>query len=98
VLYHFNNEQSSGLFKQPESEFKSKWLQDYMQQWKGKPLHGQFPSQLEALTTANCAYKWLHTSGLKIETKALLCAAQDQAISTNAFKVNIMGPFLSWCS
>jgi len=65
--------QYSGLFQQPEcslSDFKSKWLQDYMQQWKGKPLHGQFPSQVEALTTVDCAYKWLRVSGLKIETEA----------------------------
>ncbi|MBD0865639.1 MAG: hypothetical protein GDA36_08585, partial [Rhodobacteraceae bacterium] len=68
--------QCSGLFQQPEcslSDFKSKWLQDYMQQWKGKPLHGQFPSQVEALTIVDCAYKWLRVSGLKIETEALLC-------------------------
>ena len=79
--------QSSGLFKQPEcslSEFKSKWLHDYLLQWKGKPPHGQFPSQVEALTTVDCAYKWLVISGLKIETEPLLCAAQDQFLTTNA--------------
>ena len=57
---------------------------------EGKPLHGQFPTQVEALSTVDCAYKWLRVSSLKIETEALLCAAQDQALSTNAFKVNIL--------
>ena len=40
------------------SEFKSEWLHDYLLQWKGKPLHGEFPSQVvEVLTTVDCAYK-----------------------------------------
>jgi len=33
-------------------------------------VNRQFPSQVEALTTVDCAYKWLRVSGLKIETEA----------------------------
>ena len=61
-----------------------------MQQWKGKALHGQFPIQVEELTTVKCAYNWLRVAGLKIETETLLCTAQDQALCTNSFKTSTL--------
>ncbi|KAJ8018646.1 hypothetical protein HOLleu_43265 [Holothuria leucospilota] len=36
------------------------------------------------------AYKWLSCTGLKIETEALITAAQDQALNTKSHQANIM--------
>jgi len=85
--------QQSGLFMKPDVsllDFKSNWLQTFLQLWKQKPLHGQFHTQWEALITAECVYKWLRASNLKFKTAALICAAQDQALCTNTFKTNVL--------
>ena len=58
--------------------------------WKQKPLHGQFPVAVEHLTMVECAYKWLRQSYLKLETEALITAAQDQALRTNAYNTNVL--------
>ena len=58
--------------------------------WKQKSLHGQFPVAVECLTTMECAYKWLRQSYLKLETEALITAAQDQALRTNAYITNVL--------
>ena len=34
-------------------------------------------------------WRWLQKSDLKVETEALFCAAQEQAIRTNYIKFNI---------
>ena len=83
----------SGLLPQPIkslSEFKSEWLQKHMMLWKQKSLHGQFPVAVEHLTSVECAYKWLRQSYLKLETEALITAAQDQALRTNAYNTNVL--------
>ena len=83
----------SGLLPQPIkslSEFKSEWLQKHMMLWKQKSLHGQFPVAVEHLTSVEWAYKWLRQSYLKLETEALITAAQDQALRTNAYNTNVL--------
>lgn len=35
------------------------------------------------------AWEWLRKSGLKVETEALTCAAQEQALGTNYAKYDI---------
>ena len=35
-------------------------------------------------------YKWLRQSYLKLETVALITAAQDQALCTNAYNTNVL--------
>ena len=85
--------QSSGTFPEPStslSSLKSEILHSTAQRWKDKPLHGQYPTQGEALTTPNCAYKWLCCCYLKIETEALLTAAQDQALCVRAYSKYIL--------
>ena len=52
--------------------------------WKQKSLHEQFLVAVEHLTMVECGYKWLRQSYLKLETEALITAAQDQALRTNA--------------
>ena len=73
-----------------QSYFKSRWLQDHVNSWKQKPLHGQFPTAMDRLTKIECAYKWLRLSYLKFETEALITAAPDQALCTNAYNTNVL--------
>ena len=69
--------------------------------WKQKSLHGQFPVTMKRLTMMECAYKWLRQSYLKLETEALITAAQDQAFRTNAYNTNVLhcsdGPLCRLC-
>ena len=63
--------QKCGLYPKPTvsmSEFKSSWLQSCLSAWKQKPLHGQFPCQIESVTRVDYAYKWLTLTHLKLET------------------------------
>jgi len=74
---HCYSLQESKLFSKPTRSlavFKAAWKEEYTTLWKQKPLHGQFPSQIEAITTPACAHQWLHFSHLKIETEAMITA------------------------
>ena len=72
------------------SEFKSLWLQSCLLTWKQKPLHGQFPCQIESVPRVDCAYKWLRSTYLKLETEAFITSAQDQAIRTKAYNAKVL--------
>jgi len=63
-------------------------MQEHEEKWMTKPLHGQFLRQTQQIADSN-SWAWLTTDGLKKETEALLMAAQDQALRTNAIKVKI---------
>ena len=73
-----------------KDEWKAGWSRRYKSKWREKPLHGQYPQQVEEVTTTEMAYKWLSCTGLKIETEALITAAQDQALNTKSHQTNIM--------
>ncbi len=70
--------------------WKKNKAEERLQSWKNKPLHGQYPRQVEAITSTEHCYKWLKKVNLKIETEALLTAAQDQALNTKAHKAHIL--------
>ena len=81
--------QKSNLFSRPTSSLAEFKLEEFTALWKQKPLHGQFPLQIEAISTIICACPWLCLSYLKIENEAMI-AAQDQAIFTKAYNVNVL--------
>jgi hypothetical protein len=56
--------------------------------WKEKPMHGQFPRQIEEVCS-NISWQWLVNGHLKRETESLIVAAQDQALRTNHRKAKI---------
>ncbi|KAJ8040969.1 hypothetical protein HOLleu_15434 [Holothuria leucospilota] len=58
--------------------------------WMQKPLHGQYPREVEEITKKEHAYRWTASTGLKIETEALITAAQDQALNTKYHKTKIL--------
>jgi hypothetical protein len=54
-------------------------------------MHGQFPRSLgERLVDKEQSYRWLKFGDIKGETESTIVAAQDQAISTNYFKIKIV--------
>ena len=57
-------------------------------QYKEKPLHGQYVRSTEEIRDDK-SWNWLKRGALKKETEGTLMAAQDQALRTNAIKSRI---------
>ena len=52
-------------------------------------MYGQYYREASDDIDTNKMWRWLQKSDLKVETEALICAAQQQAIRTNYIKFNI---------
>ena len=52
-------------------------------------MHGQFIRKMTEKVDKEKKWQWLPRGDLKVETEALLCAAQEQAIRTNYIKYHI---------
>ena len=72
-----------------KSEFKRQNAQELKQKWTEKRMYGQFIREMPEKVDKDKTWNWLLRSDLKIETEALLCAAQEQAIRTNYVKHHI---------
>ena len=70
--------------------WKKQWNADTIKRWKNKPLHGQYPKQVSDLTDDLHDYKWMKATGLKVETEALIIAAQEQALNTKSHQARIL--------
>ena len=53
---------------------------------KNKIMYVQFVREIPETTDGNETWNWLRTADLKVETEAMLCAAQEQAIWANYVK------------
>ena len=56
--------------------------------WIEKALHGQFLRETDGVHNQR-RWQWLKAGELKRETESLICAAQEQALITNAIKNSI---------
>ena len=52
-------------------------------------MYGQFVREMPERTEEKETWKWMRKADLKVQTEAMLCAAQEQAIRTNYVKHNI---------
>jgi len=67
------------------------WEIENTPKWISKQLHGQYKRQVPEVTSMENAYRWMRQStGLKMETEALITAAQDQELDTKCHKANIL--------
>ena len=54
-----------------------------------KRLHGQFEREMPETTHVEESWSWLRKVDLKIQTEALICAGQEQALRINYVKYHI---------
>lgn len=70
-------------------KFKRKLRNGNLREWKEKRMYGQFIREMPDTTNKAKAWEWLRKSHQKVETEALICAAQKHAFRTSSFKYNI---------
>ena len=72
-----------------KTEYKRNKLNAGEQRWKNKKMYGQFCRDVNSKTDKDKRWAWLKKGGLKPETEALICAAQEQALRANYIKHKI---------
>ena len=70
-------------------DFKRLRTQELKQKWIEKRMYGQFLREMPEKLDKSKTRDWLIRNDLKVETEALLCAAEEQAIRTNYVKHHI---------
>ena len=71
-----------------KDEFKTSWNNEKLNSWNEERLHGQFIREIPE-THVEELWSWLRKTDLKIQTEALFCAGQEQALWTNCVKYHI---------
>ena len=67
-----------------KNEFKTSWNNELkIDSWKEKRLQGQFLRGIPGTTHVRETWSRLRKSEWKIQTEALICAGQEQALRTN---------------
>ena len=72
-----------------KKEFKQGWMREKKELWKKERMYGQFLREMPETTDKKETWYWLRKAELKVETEAMLCASQEQAIRTNYVKHKI---------
>ena len=72
-----------------KNAFKREIQNEYVARWTGKRMYGQFVREMPENVDRERTWEWMRKSDLKVETEALIFAAQEQALRTNAVKCNI---------
>jgi hypothetical protein len=72
-------------------KIKDSIVEKTKERWHGKRMHEQLPCSLdEKLVDIEKSYRWLKYGDIKGEKESTIVAAQDETISTNYFKNNIL--------
>ena len=85
----YNNTVNKKEFKQLDEGKDGSWMRKKMKLWKNKRIYGQFVREMPKTTDERETWSWLRKAYIKVETEAMLCAAQERAIGTNYMKHNI---------
>ncbi len=82
----------------PKDELLSKYFRQHKpgnahkedeSSWRDKLLHSMYHCQIEEVADIKKFYQWLEKAGLKDSTKALIMAAQEQALSTRSMDAGV---------
>ena len=60
-----------------KKEFTQMWMRVKKGLWKSKRMYGQFVREMLEITDEKETWNWLRKADLKVETKVMLCAAQE---------------------
>ena len=67
-----------------KNEFKTSWNNELkLDSWKEKRLHGQFLREIPGITHVRETWGRFRKAELKIQTEALICVGQEQALRAN---------------
>ena len=72
-----------------KESFKKNSQNEFKNELHEKRMYGQFVRELPEEIDKDLFRKWLVESDLKVQTEAKICAAQEQALSTNYAKNKI---------
>ena len=70
-------------------DFKKLKAEEGKEKFLEKKMHGQFCREMPEKVDKEKSWYWLSRGDVKVETEALLCAAQKQALRTNYIKHHI---------
>ena len=70
-------------------DFKKQKAEERKENFLEKKMHGKFSREMPEKVDKEKSWYWLSRGDVKVETEALLCAAQEQAIRTNYIKHHI---------
>ena len=65
------------------NEFKRDRQNVSLNRWTGKKMYGQFLREMPETVDKDKTWEWIRKSHLKVETEALIFAAQEEALRTN---------------
>ena len=74
---------------QEKNEFKQDRQNATLNRWAEKKMHGQFLREMPETVDKVKTWEWTRNGDLKVETEALIFAAQEQALRTNYIKFGI---------
>ena len=72
-----------------EEKFKREIESECVARWTGKRMYEQFVREIPESVDRERTWEWMKKGDLKVEIEALIFAAQEQALRTNAVKFNI---------
>ena len=70
-------------------DFKKQRAEERKEKFLEKKMHGKFCREIPEKVDKEKSWYWLSRCDVKVETEALLCAAQEQALRTNYIKHHI---------
>ena len=72
-----------------KEDFKKNSQIEFKNKWHAKRMYGQFVREMPEEIDKDLCWKWLVQNDLKVQTEAMICAAQKQALRTNYTKNKI---------
>ena len=72
-----------------KSEFRKRCTDEGLRKWRDIAMHGQLLRDMPETTDAEQTWSWLISFYLKVQTEALICATQEQALRPNYMKHHV---------